>query len=172
MKTKRNLLVASLLVMVLLTAVGYASMSDTLDADGTATNGTFNVEFVDMYIDTPNIQTTVKKQDSSQNENDYLNIKLLNALPKEYSIPFRIENKGTTAAKIGQSGVILTDTDGKYFDVRISPFEAFTLEPGTSKDFYVYISPKATSPIWSSGEGYTIQHEDYFKIGLRFDQVV
>ncbi len=50
MKNKRKLAVISLVVMMMVTAVGYAAFSDSLKVEGTASNAKFDVQFVEPNV--------------------------------------------------------------------------------------------------------------------------
>lgn len=121
MKNKRNLVVISLVVMMMITAVGYAAFSDSLDAIGTATNASFDVQYVyanpaDYNADVASVVIGQQNGDvGDDGKYDNLSVAISNIVPgKEYKVKFGIRNNGSVTAYIDANGFELlpaTDAD-------------------------------------------------------------
>ncbi len=142
MNTKRNLLIVSLVVVMMLTAVGYASFSDTLTVNGSVGTASFNVQFssVDTSGNAGNgmISASIVNQANGGGVNDKLVISLTNAKPGEtYHAIVKVANVGASPAQ---------------FD--LAAYQALPLNPTTCS---VVVTPSTLNPIPVSGEAtYTI----------------
>jgi hypothetical protein len=137
---KRKIAIVSLVAMMLITAVGYASLQDRLTATGTATTGTFDVQFVDTFIDTPNIRTTVGDQTVQGGTNPYdaLTIDVHDMLPDQrYTFTATIKNTGSYKAKFVAPEI--NNVDNKYFGATVDPKTFETLNPGETQTFEVTV---------------------------------
>ncbi len=105
MNTKRNLIVLSLVVMMLITAVGYASFGDTLVIAGNVSTASFDVQITDASIvgvGSPNGVATRSIVKQGNDIADKLTITITDALPgEEYDFVVQVHNFGTSPAKIG-----------------------------------------------------------------------
>ncbi len=121
MKNKRKLAVISLVVMMMVTAVGYAAFSDSLTVFGGAASATFDVQFARMVAEGAeaelklDIQESEKSRGPLQSREDILLFGFMNVVPgKVYTATGTIENHGSINAKFGS---IKLDDAAKYFDV-------------------------------------------------------
>ena len=126
MNTKRNLFIISLVVMMLITAVGYAAFSDTLTVNGSVGTASFNVQFYDVST----VQTGAKNGtiaaaldvDEWSGEKDKLTITLSNAKPNEvYTAVVRIRNIGASPATFDLLAYQALDLNPNTCSVVITP---------------------------------------------------
>jgi hypothetical protein len=104
MNNKKKLAVISLVVMMMITAVGYAAFSDSLDLQGTATNASFDVQFV--YADQADYSANVARvvigqqtNDGDDGKYDSLSVAISNIVPGEkYTVKFGVKNNGSVPA--------------------------------------------------------------------------
>lgn len=137
MKNKRKLAVISLVVMMMVTAVGYAAFSDTLTVYGGAASATFDVQFKNPIAENSTSDLTFDVAEASasrgrtQNPGDTLLFGFANVVPgKVYTATATIENHGSINAILDR---VTLDDAAQYFDVS---FDAPTLLAPWRQDGY------------------------------------
>lgn len=120
-KTKRNYLVAVLVIILASLAIGYAAFSETLTISGTANaKGTFDMIFASASIDTANAQGIDKV--NSKAEVDPSDSNVVNVVIKDLAYPGAgaavtvvIKNNGTVDAVLKKLTLSEVDPDIEVF---------------------------------------------------------
>ncbi len=151
MKNKRKLAVISLVVMMMITAVGYAAFSDSLTVLGTAQSATFNVEFVKNKTSADEGVTVdlvaPEGELAFQSPSDLITIHVKDALPgKVYRATVQIINRGSVNAKYGSFSL---KGIPELFDV--TPIPAAVIAPNETKTFGIDFQLKSSIPDYKEG---------------------
>ena len=126
MKNMKKLAVISLVVMMMVTAVGYAAFSDDLTVKGTASNAKFDVQFteatdgeyIDLLVNTAakgpghgNGPKDPKEPKEPKDNPDVISVKVTNLIPgQQATATGKIKNFGTVYAYLDAQGPIVKET--------------------------------------------------------------
>lgn len=136
MKNMKKLAVISLVVMMMVTAVGYAAWSDSVTAVGTVVSGTFGVKF-----DKADSQAT--QGVSYTHNDDKATFTVGNVIPGEQRlVRLAVKNEGSVPAYLNPTDLIILPTldwDNVWLQFKVDASSALYLAPAGQAGDHGYL---------------------------------